>query len=174
MGSEASIVNLQSLQITAPLGPGEGVKTILKRLARLAGFYALAAVVGAAAVVLIASLLRALDYFQAAPAPAAIPAPAPAPTAAPLAGPTLIWVLGITWAMFAAALIILLIYRSTLTMREDDQLFLNDADSYMQEEQTELLANVSHVTTFAKYAGLATGTLTLALLFVFIYYSPSN
>ena len=40
--------------------------------------------------------------------------------------PYLMWLL-IAWGVLTAFLIILLIYRSTLTMREDDQLFLDDS-----------------------------------------------
>src|SRR5258708_27370145 len=46
-------------------------------------------------------------------------------------------------SIFTAGLVILLIYRSTLTMHEDEQLFLNDASSHMQEEQTQLVTKVA-------------------------------
>src|SRR6267378_7876308 len=49
------------------------------------------------------------------------------------------------WGIFTAGLIILLIYRSTLTMHEDEQLFLNDASSHMQAEQTELVTKVNRL-----------------------------
>ena len=48
----------------------------------------------------------------------------------------------IAWGILTAILIILLIYKSTLTMHEDDQLFLDDHNSHMQEEQTELLTRM--------------------------------
>ena len=50
------------------------------------------------------------------------------------------------FAVFAVGLIVLLIYKSTLTMHEDDQLFLDEANSHMQEEQTELLTKVNRLT----------------------------
>ena len=46
-------MNLQSLQVTAPLTRNEGLAAIVKRLARVARFYALAAMIGAAAVLLL-------------------------------------------------------------------------------------------------------------------------
>jgi len=52
---------------------------------------------------------------------------------------TTLYSVGILWGIFTAALIILLIYRSTLTMGKDEQLFLDDASSHMHDEQTELL-----------------------------------
>ena len=43
-------------------------------------------------------------------------------------------------------LIVLLIYKGTLTMHRDDQLFLDDTSLHMHTEQTELLAKVSRIT----------------------------
>ncbi len=44
----------------------------------------------------------------------------------------------IIWAVITAVLVILLIYRSTLSMHEDDQLFLDEASSSMRIEQEQL------------------------------------
>src|ERR1700688_974598 len=52
----------------------------------------------------------------------------------------------VVFGIFAVGLIVLLIYKSTLTMHEDEQLFLDDANSHMQEEQTELLTKVNRPT----------------------------
>src|ERR1700728_3067052 len=52
-------------------------------------------------------------------------------------------ILAVIFGVFAIALILLLIYNSTLTMHRDDQLFLDDASSHMHEEQTELLAKLN-------------------------------
>ena len=35
------------------------------------------------------------------------------------------------WGVLTGILVLLLIYRSTLAMHEDDQLFLNDAESHL-------------------------------------------
>jgi hypothetical protein len=51
-------------------------------------------------------------------------------------------VVAVIFGVFAIGLIVLLIYKSTLTMHEDEQLFLDDAISHMHAEQTELLAKV--------------------------------
>ena len=40
-------------------------------------------------------------------------------------------VVAVIFGAFAIGLILLLIYKSTLTMRRDDQLFLDDASSHM-------------------------------------------
>ena len=48
----------------------------------------------------------------------------------------------IIWAVITAVLVILLIYRSTLSMHEDDQLFLDEASSSMRVEQEQLQARM--------------------------------
>ena len=55
--------------------------------------------------------------------------------------PGLEWLL-IAWGIVTGILIILLIYRSTLTMKEDDQLFLDESSSAMAAEQRDLIAKV--------------------------------
>ena len=49
-------------------------------------------------------------------------------------------------AFSPSAWFILLIYRSTLTMHEDESLYLDDASQHMQKEQTELLVKVNRLT----------------------------
>jgi hypothetical protein len=66
-------------------------------------------------------------------------------------------------------LIVLLIYKSTLTMHRDDQLFLDDASSHMQDEQTELLAKVSRLVLPVRVFGLGSGVFFLALVAMLIY-----
>jgi len=50
------------------------------------------------------------------------------------------------FGVFAIGLIVLLIYKSTLTIHRDDQLFLDDASSHLHAEQTELLAKLNRLT----------------------------
>ncbi len=78
------------------------------------------------------------------------------------------------WGVFTVALIILLIYRSTLTMHEDDQLFLDDANSHMQQEQTELLVKVNRLTPLVWVSGAGSGVLLLVLAGMFIYQGLNN
>ena len=57
-------------------------------------------------------------------------------------------VVSVVFGVFAVGLIVLLIYKSTLTMHEDDQIkFLDDANSHMQGEQTELRGQVNRLAT---------------------------
>ena len=80
----------------------------------------------------------------------------------------LMWPLAV-WGVITAVLIILLIYRSTLAMHEDDQLFLDDANSHMQEEQTELLTKVNKLTVPMRVFSIGSGVFLLAFLAMLIY-----
>ncbi len=78
-------------------------------------------------------------------------------------------ILAIAWGAVTAVLIVLLIYRSTLTMHEDDQLFLDDAESHMQKEQTELIARMNKIQPFVRLFGAASGVLILVIAGVFVW-----
>src|SRR5882724_4846956 len=67
------------------------------------------------------------------------------------------------WGVFTAGLIVLLIYRSTLTMHEDEQLFLDNTNSHMQEEQTQLLAKVNRLTIPVRVLASCSGVFLLVL-----------
>jgi hypothetical protein len=77
--------------------------------------------------------------------------------------------LATVWGVFTVGLIVLLIYRSTLTMHEEEQLYLDDANSHMQQEQTELLVKVERLTKPVWVFGAGSGVLLLVLLGMFIY-----
>jgi hypothetical protein len=76
---------------------------------------------------------------------------------------------GLAWAVLTAVLIILLIYRSTLTMQEDEQLFLDDSASQMAAEQRELVAKVNKINPFVKILGATSGVGFLLLAGMMIY-----
>jgi multisubunit Na+/H+ antiporter MnhB subunit len=78
-------------------------------------------------------------------------------------------IVGGLFGLFAVGLIVLLIYKSTLTMHEDDQLFLDEANSHMQEEQTELLTKVRRLTIPMRVFSIGSGVFLLAFLALLIY-----
>jgi hypothetical protein len=80
----------------------------------------------------------------------------------------LVWPL-IVWGVLTGILVILLIYRSTLTMQEDDQLFLGESESHMEKEQIELMHKVNKVTPIVRWLGAVSGVLILAIAGVAIY-----
>ena len=82
--------------------------------------------------------------------------------------PLMEWLLGI-WGIFTLGLVAVLIYRSTLTMHEEEQLYLSDANSGMQQEQTELITKVNRLTPWLRIFGAGSGALLLVLAGMFVY-----
>jgi len=80
----------------------------------------------------------------------------------------LVWMFTV-WGVLTGVLVILLIYRGTLTMQEDDQLFLDDTKSQMQQDQADLIAKVNKINPFVKILGAASGIMFLVIAGMFIY-----
>ena len=78
-------------------------------------------------------------------------------------------VLLIIWGVLTTILIVLLIYRSTLTMHEDEQLFLDEYSSHLAEEQRNLVNRVNKLNPLIKAFGGASGALILVIAGIWIY-----
>ena len=78
-------------------------------------------------------------------------------------------ILLIAWAGLPTILILLLIYRGTLPMHEDDQIFLSDSDSHLQREQEELTARMNKVTPLVRLLGAASMLLILFIAGLALY-----
>lgn len=78
-------------------------------------------------------------------------------------------VVAVIFGIFAIGLVLLLIYKSTLTMHRDDQLFLDDASSHMHAEQTELLAKVSRLTIPMRVFTIGSGVFLIVLASMWFY-----
>ena len=76
---------------------------------------------------------------------------------------SLMMILLIVWGVLTALLIILLIYRSTLSLHEDDQLFLDEASASMRAEQEALQLRMSKITPLVRLLGAASGVLILVI-----------
>jgi hypothetical protein len=74
---------------------------------------------------------------------------------------SMMMILLIAWGVLTGALILLLIYRSTLTLHEDDQLFLDDASANLRMEQEELQLRMKRVTPYVRILSAASGLLIL-------------
>lgn len=74
----------------------------------------------------------------------------------------LMWPLAV-WGVITAVLIILLIYRSTLAMHEDDQLFLSESESQMERDQIEIMQKLNKLTPIVKWLGAVSGVLILVI-----------
>jgi len=78
-------------------------------------------------------------------------------------------IVAVIFGVFSIGLVVLLIYKSTLTMHRDDQLFLDDASSHMHEEQTDLLAKVNRITIPVRVFSMGSGVFFLVLVAMLIY-----
>jgi hypothetical protein len=77
----------------------------------------------------------------------------------------------IVWTVLTTILVLLLIYRSTLSMHEDDQLFLNNSESHLQQEQKEVLDRFAKVNPMIRIFGSASGVLVLVISVLWVYES---
>lgn len=68
----------------------------------------------------------------------------------------------IVWGAITLVLVVLLIYRSTLTMHEDDQLFLSEGENALAQEQQDLQKRMNKIQPYVR----ACGALSVALLVV--------
>jgi hypothetical protein len=75
----------------------------------------------------------------------------------------------VAWGGITVVLIVLLIYRSTLSMHEDDQLFLDDASTHMQLEQQELIGRMNKLQPFVRLFGIASGLLIVVIAGLWIW-----
>jgi len=67
------------------------------------------------------------------------------------------------WGAVTLMLVVLMIYRSTLVLHEDDQLFLNDSDVQMEKEQVELQKRMNKIQPFVRLLGAASGMLLIVM-----------
>ena len=75
----------------------------------------------------------------------------------------------VAWGILTGILIILLIYKSTLTMHEDDSINLNENESQMQKDQKEVLAKMRKIGPIVKVLGALSGVMILVIAGLFIY-----
>jgi hypothetical protein len=73
------------------------------------------------------------------------------------------------WAGLTLILIVLLIYRSTLAMHEDDQLFLDSAEAHMAKEQEELIGKLNRITPWVRVCGAGSAVLTVVIAGMVLY-----
>lgn len=75
----------------------------------------------------------------------------------------------IVWGALTGILIILLIYRGTLNMHEDDQLFLDEAESHMAKEQQELIIRMNKIQPWVWVFGSSSAVLIVIIAGMFVY-----
>ena len=75
----------------------------------------------------------------------------------------------ILWAGLTVVLVVLLIYRSTLSMHEDDQLFLDTAEAHMAKEQEELIVKMNKITPWVRVSAAGSAVLLVVIAGLWMY-----
>ena len=68
------------------------------------------------------------------------------------------------WAVFAGILLMLLLYRGTITRYEDDQLFLDDTSDRQHKENDAIIRKLGKIQPFLRIFTGVTSALTAATL----------
>jgi hypothetical protein len=75
----------------------------------------------------------------------------------------------ILWGVVTGVLAILLIYRSLISMREDDQLFLDAAEANLEKEQQQVRHTLERIDPYTKILGACSGVLLVAVAGLWVY-----
>ena len=134
-------MDIRVLEVTAPLDPKEGFKIVAKRLATVAAFYGVSALIGGTAVVVVALLAVTRTYLSRT-----------------LGGMNteLQWLL-LSWLILTASLVALLIYRSTL---------IGEGPPFDDENDAKVEPGRVHfkmIDPFVRILGAASGVITIVM-----------
>jgi hypothetical protein len=80
----------------------------------------------------------------------------------------------ISWGVVTAVLAILVIYRGTLSSREDDQIFIDAAEQHHYQEQQMIIAKISRLTAPIIALSVISGVLLLTSAGIWIYRGFKN
>jgi hypothetical protein len=75
----------------------------------------------------------------------------------------------LTWGVITAVLVVLVVYRVTLSSREDDQIFITKAEDSFAAEQRAIVMKVTQLSRPIFVLSLASGVLLLASAGVWVY-----
>ena len=75
----------------------------------------------------------------------------------------------ISWGVITIFLVVLVVYRGTLSSKEDDQIFIDAAEQHHYQEQQAIIARISRLTKPIIALAVVSGALLLASAGVWIY-----
>ena len=74
-----------------------------------------------------------------------------------------------SWGLVTAVLIVLLIYRATLSSKEDDQIFIDPAEHLLFEDQRAIVARISRLTKPILALAVTSAVLLLTSAGIWVY-----
>ena len=86
-----------------------------------------------------------------------------------MSGGFLFTAIQVLWVAVTLVFAILLVYRYSLSSVEDDQLFLDPAESKMEEEQKRIVSRLNRVAPYTKGFGFTSLALLLIIFGVWAY-----
>lgn len=75
----------------------------------------------------------------------------------------------ISWGVITSVLVVLVVYRGTLSAKEDDQIFIDAAEQHHYQEQLVIIDRISRLTRPIIALGILSGALLLASVGVWVY-----
>lgn len=80
----------------------------------------------------------------------------------------------ISWGVITCLLVILLIYRGTLSSKEDDQIFIDAAEQHHAQEQQAIIARMTQLLKPIIALAVLSGLLLLASAGIWIWHGLKN
>ncbi len=74
----------------------------------------------------------------------------------------------VVWALITAALAGLAIYRGTISMKEEDQIFLDKAEDHLAREQQELVARADRLSRPITALAVASGVIFVVMAVMWV------
>lgn len=77
--------------------------------------------------------------------------------------------IAVLWGAVTAVFAILMMYRSLIAMKEDDQLFLDPAESRLEQENRQRIERLNKLTPYTRGFGVASAALLIFMAGVWVY-----
>jgi hypothetical protein len=79
---------------------------------------------------------------------------------------TILWSI---WGCVTVVFVALFLYRSLIGMKEEDQIFLDPAESNLEQEQKAIVRRVEQLSPYIKGFGIASAALLLVIIGLWTY-----
>ena len=75
----------------------------------------------------------------------------------------------IVWSVITGVLVFLMIYRTILGNREEDQLFIGKEEAGMERDNQEVVRQINRLDPIVRWTAIASGTLLLVIGIIWFY-----